>query len=184
MADSGTDARQPATGHAERGGRSRFSADRIGRLPRRAGVSSRQRHHSRRHQAEQHAGRRPRPGKAGRFRTGPTRQQRGRESAQGDDQVHGPRVGLRPVRRGRPSQRPLFTGVLGLRVDVRVEIRDFISGSEQFRARSADRLDDVARRRGPQSAADRPRTRRRAAGPYPSDRTPGGQGPIEAMQVG
>ena len=56
---------------------------------------------------------------------------------------------------GRAGQRPLFAGLLGLRVDVRGAVRVAVSRAGRLRPRQADRLDDVARGRRPQTAGNR-----------------------------
>ena len=84
-----------------------------------AALPPRQRHHSRRRQAQQPAGRFAESREAGRLRAGPPRDQRRRKPAQGNHQVHGAGVGLDAVRPGGAGLGPVFAGLLGLRVDVR-----------------------------------------------------------------
>ena len=172
---------QSAAGHARRGHRPGFSADRADGLPERLAIPALQGRDPRRHQAEQHPGRCAGPGEAGRFRARPPRQQRGRQPAEGHDQVHGAGAALGPVRPGGAGQRPVFAGFLGLRVDVRGAVRDALSRPGQLRPRQADRLDDVARGRRSQHAADQPRAGRRARRPGAGHPAPGHQGPVAAV---
>ena len=103
---------------------------------------------------------------------------------EGHDEVHGPRVALGPVRRGRSGQRPLFAGVHGLRVDGRLAFRVAAADAGHLRPQQAVGLDDVALHGRRQAARHPARAGGRARRPGPRHPAADRQGPVAALPLG